>query len=558
MVAFKQYPYFFILILAGCVLIPYTGNVHLFDWDEINFAECAREMIVTNSYHTPLLNFQPFWEKPPLFIWIQVISMKFFGINEFAARFPNIINGLITLCLIFYFGKKWYSVQFAWLWALIHLGTMLPHLYFRSGIIDPWYNLLGFIFIAGAMNYIQSKNIFWLILGSISLGFSVLTKGPAMLLIVFLCIFILLLIQKDKLKNISILHLLISFVVLVLSGGSWFLYEYLSGNEYIIKAFFDYQIRLFNTEDSGHGGFFLYHFVVILIGCFPASVLMLSYFSKKTEKDFYSVGMLILLAVVLIIFSIVKTKIVHYSSMAYYSISFLTAYVLNKNISIKNYQKYLLLIIGSIIGFTLILAGNIEKWKHLLIPYLKKSDVFAAENLSLNVLWNGWEWCLGVLILIVLIWYLKSSMDVLRKNILFFSALILWINLTINNFVGKIEQYTQNSVIVFYEFCADKNYLVDTYGFKSYAYLFYGKRTPPDSLQEKEIKKYLQHLENAGYDKVLSYNLAYLNWLIDSSQYPAFLVCKIQDEENVLKTGKFKKLYSRGGYVFFMKQPSIQ
>jgi 4-amino-4-deoxy-L-arabinose transferase-like glycosyltransferase len=59
--------------------------------DEINFAESAREMIVTGDYSKVQINFNPFWEKPPLFIWMQVLSMKIFGINEFAARFPNAV-----------------------------------------------------------------------------------------------------------------------------------------------------------------------------------------------------------------------------------------------------------------------------------------------------------------------------------------------------------------------------------------------------------------------------------------------------------------------------------
>ncbi|MBT7790574.1 MAG: hypothetical protein HN757_17030, partial [Calditrichaeota bacterium] len=32
-------------IVSAMLFIPFFSNVHLFDWDEINFAECAREMI---------------------------------------------------------------------------------------------------------------------------------------------------------------------------------------------------------------------------------------------------------------------------------------------------------------------------------------------------------------------------------------------------------------------------------------------------------------------------------------------------------------------------------
>ncbi|MGL5888758.1 MAG: ArnT family glycosyltransferase, partial [Bacteroidia bacterium] len=72
--------------------MPFLGYAQLFDWDEINFAECAREMMVTGDYTTVQINFEPFWEKPPLFIWMQVLCMKVFGVNEFAARLPNAIG----------------------------------------------------------------------------------------------------------------------------------------------------------------------------------------------------------------------------------------------------------------------------------------------------------------------------------------------------------------------------------------------------------------------------------------------------------------------------------
>jgi len=31
--------------IGAFLFIPFLGRVHLFDWDEINFAECSREMI---------------------------------------------------------------------------------------------------------------------------------------------------------------------------------------------------------------------------------------------------------------------------------------------------------------------------------------------------------------------------------------------------------------------------------------------------------------------------------------------------------------------------------
>ncbi|HYD21854.1 MAG TPA: hypothetical protein VEB40_10290, partial [Flavipsychrobacter sp.] len=68
--------YILILVISAVLFLPFLGNVHLFDWDEINFAECAREMLTTGDYLRPQVDYQPFWEKPPLFIWMQALSMN--------------------------------------------------------------------------------------------------------------------------------------------------------------------------------------------------------------------------------------------------------------------------------------------------------------------------------------------------------------------------------------------------------------------------------------------------------------------------------------------------
>ncbi|HUM46146.1 MAG TPA: glycosyltransferase family 39 protein, partial [Chitinophagales bacterium] len=142
----QKIPLSLVIIVTGALFfIPFLGGVHLFDWDEINFAESAREMIASNNYTTVQINYQPFWEKPPLFFWMQAISMRFFGINEFAARLPNALTGIATLLTFYLIGKQFFSSRFGIIWALCMMGSFLPHLYFKSGIIDPVFNYFIFL-----------------------------------------------------------------------------------------------------------------------------------------------------------------------------------------------------------------------------------------------------------------------------------------------------------------------------------------------------------------------------------------------------------------------------
>jgi len=175
-----------LLVLATFFFINGLGQVHLFDWDEINFAESSREMLLTGDYFTVQINFQQFWEKPPLFFWLQCASMSVFGVNEFAARFPNAVIGLFTLMVLFILGKKLHTAKFGFVWALIYTASFLPHLYFKSGIIDPVFNLFifaGIVFGILAINKATDRRNKETVLCGLFVGLAVLTKGPVGLLI---------------------------------------------------------------------------------------------------------------------------------------------------------------------------------------------------------------------------------------------------------------------------------------------------------------------------------------------------------------------------------------
>ena len=129
----KSYPFVFITLIAALFLLPGLGAVHLFDWDEINFAEASREMVMTGDWLHVQIDFMPFWEKPPFFFWLQASAMHWFGMGEYAARLPNALAGIFSLVLLFHIGRKWHNTTFAFLWVGAYFGSVLPFLYFKSG-----------------------------------------------------------------------------------------------------------------------------------------------------------------------------------------------------------------------------------------------------------------------------------------------------------------------------------------------------------------------------------------------------------------------------------------
>ena len=530
---------YILAVLAGLVFfIPFLGGVHLFDWDEINFAESAREMLVSGNFLTVQINYEPFWEKPPFFFWLQVLSVKVFGLSEFAMRFPNAIAGILCLIVIFRIGRRVVDERFGLLWMLVYAGSVLPFFYFKSGIIDPWFNLLTFLGIVHFSYYFifQEEKIKNLVLSALFFGLAVITKGPVAILVLILVFIIYLFMVKARITT-SLRDVLIFIVVLALSSSSWFVLQMINGNMDIIRDFIIYQIRLFSTEDAGHGGFFLYHFVVLFIGVFPASIFALpALFGSILEfyrSKSFGLWMRILFWVVLILFTIVDTKIVHYSSLCYFPLTFLGTKMVFRIIQQKKvfrkYKKALLIVVSFIYASAVVLITIVGKYKEKLPLEKWINDPFALANLEADVPWSGFEMLIGILFFMIILYIMFGLKKIIPRIVGIFSATILFTYATILFITPRIEGYTQRAAVEFYKGLKDEDVYVSTLGFKSYAHLYYSRIQPYDDPRATEK----EWLLNGDIDK------------------PAYFVFKIQRKERYLEEyPQLELLYEKNGFVF--------
>ena len=548
-----------LIIIIGCLLFfPFLGQVHLFDWDEINFAECAREMIVSKDYLRAQIDFMPFWEKPPLFIWLQVIAMKLFGVGAYAARFPNAFTGVVTLVTIFYVGKRTVNEKMAAWWTLLYAATWLPHFYFKSGIIDPTFNL--FIFLAFFQFHLllfSSRKMLHALLAGLLLGLAVITKGPVAILVAVLSFAVYLVVNRGlkgyKLKHILVIALC-TLVPMLLWLGATVATNGVAYGKWFINEFITYQVRLFSTEDADHGGPFYYHFIVLILGCFPASVFLFGYSRKRfadniQHKDF-SQWMWILFWVVLILFSIVKTKIVHYSSICYFPLTYLAAIQLyrlsNQAGILKNRVKDLLLFIGSLLAIVITALPIVGMNKQELIPYIK--DPFAVGNLRANVAWSYWECSWGI-IYFICIWVAVLLMDKnFRRGMLMLCIVqIIIIQVTVLHFTPKIEAYSQRAAIDYFKSFEGKDVYVHSLGYKSYATLFYTQKQPATDSNYRSIRydKNGKEVQPEANEKWLMYGK------VDK---PVYFICKVQDSVKYAAMPQLTGIGSGNGFVFFKRK----
>ena len=95
-------------------------------------------MIERGNYIVPYFNNQLRLDKPPLTYWAQVASYHVFGENDFAARFPSAIAAALTAILIFAWGRRTGGEKLGWWAAIIFTLSLQTFVHAKAAVADMW------------------------------------------------------------------------------------------------------------------------------------------------------------------------------------------------------------------------------------------------------------------------------------------------------------------------------------------------------------------------------------------------------------------------------------
>lgn len=545
------------------LLLPWLGEVHLFDWDEINFAESAREMLLTGNYLTVQVDFEPFWEKPPFFFWLQALSMKVFADPEFAARFPNALAGMISMQILLLIGRKHALLKQPLLWPLMYLASLTPFFYFKSGIIDPWFNL--WIFLAVYFLYRASAQeihrMRFFALSGFMLGMAFITKGPVAILLSGLTGLVYWISIRFK-SWFNYKHLAVLAGAMLLVPLLWLTPEMMNRGAWFLKTFIQYQLELLTQPVASHGQPWYYHSMVLLFGAFPASVIALPALFRSSDPKAFDRWMRILFWVVLVVFSMVTTKIVHYSSLCFFPLSYLAARSLNKPVGFVSRSLFLFISIAlslAIAGIALIMSNNL--WRNQLSSSIK--DEFTKAQLAVPGVWQSQMALLGLLLLIALLLFFVRWKSGKRLMPTLAALPMLWL-LIMHVYVPAVERHTQYPLIQFMKSHANEDAYWIPYRYKTYAHLFYTSTTPLSEQDELKLfredwkrRNGFQSSEVLTGDSRKRLADAEVEWLIGHPiQKNVYFMCVQRKAPELSEHAVLKEVFRAGGYVVFLKQGS--
>ena len=180
---------FFILLLA-CVGIYIVGSfmIPLMDIDASQYASISREMLARNSFLQVFDLGKDYLDKPPMLFWLSALSMKIFGIHDWAYRIPSLLFLGVALYSTFNFTKLFYQVQTARLATIILASCqaffLIAHDVRTDTMLVGWVMLSIYLLAKwgeGAAHKKGSNRIFFLAIVAIAGG--MMTKGPIALVV---------------------------------------------------------------------------------------------------------------------------------------------------------------------------------------------------------------------------------------------------------------------------------------------------------------------------------------------------------------------------------------
>lgn len=214
-----------LLIIIGLGLYAFNlGDLQVSIMEARNF-NVAREMLTEGHWLLTTMNDLPRYEKPPFPAWFTTPFAQVFGLhNVWAYRIPTSIFSILGIVYFFKLIKIWSSTSVAFYAALI-LATSFYYIVIRfeapSDIYTHVTMLMGLFYVFKKFPNINWQNV---LVGSVFLGLSVLSKGPVSLYAVFLP-FILAYFLSFKANFKNHIFKIIGFLILgLIIGGSWYAY----------------------------------------------------------------------------------------------------------------------------------------------------------------------------------------------------------------------------------------------------------------------------------------------------------------------------------------------
>jgi len=173
------------IVLALCIITYLLGMVMipLMDIDASQYASISREMLVNKSYLQVFDLGADYLDKPPMLFWLSALSMKIFGVHDWAYRLPSFFFALLAVCATYRLALLFYKKEIAQLSAMVLAASQALFLITHDVRCDTM--LMGWVALSlwQMAAWYQTNKWKHFLLGFIAVACGMMTKGPIALMV---------------------------------------------------------------------------------------------------------------------------------------------------------------------------------------------------------------------------------------------------------------------------------------------------------------------------------------------------------------------------------------
>ncbi|NQV25413.1 MAG: glycosyltransferase family 39 protein [Rhodopirellula sp.] len=153
----------------------------LLEPDEGLHATISQEMLEHGEWIVPTFRGEPFLDKPILYFWAQMVSLKAFGMNEFAVRLPGLMFGLLGALSTGLLAGRLFGSRVGSFACLMSMTTLIPLSLAQAAVHDvalvPWTNLALLCLWEMERAVLPRRRYQWLAGAACMFALAILTKA---------------------------------------------------------------------------------------------------------------------------------------------------------------------------------------------------------------------------------------------------------------------------------------------------------------------------------------------------------------------------------------------
>lgn len=303
-----------VVFVAAIILLPFLGVAPLTDPNEPVYGQTAKEMLLAGDWLSPRIFGQFWYDKPPLFYWLEMLSYSLLGISDWSSRLPSAVAAMATAAYVYVQGKDLFNPPIAFISSLVLL-TSVGFMYVGKAAVTDMTLMLTLT--VSLISFYQKKYC----RAYAFCGLALLAKGPVGYAFPAIILFLYLACTRQW-SMIRTMKIPQGILIACLVGLPWYIFMYKTHGQIFLETFLGYHnlVRFIAPEHPGQNSIFF--FIPVFAGAmvpwipalFPAIRRL---FKKRDPFNDVLLFCLIWAAFIFIFFSLSHTQLVTYIAPAF-------------------------------------------------------------------------------------------------------------------------------------------------------------------------------------------------------------------------------------------------